>query len=378
MFFNKKKPKTEEVKNEHIQVIPPEFYGGKDPIIYGREFKKNDSTVAELPRRVSYDSSLGGKLVNLLGNRVFKITILSVLSLAVLLGISFYYFSQAGYSIWPAKNDTAKTEQTPPVVDNNENKQDLVENIQETKVETTSTFAQTEPTTTLETSVQPETKYDLENQSIDFPKSILADSVDADSDSLTDAEELIFGTDPQKWDGDGDGYYDGQEVANLYNPKGLAPVKIIDSGLVSEYVSPNWQYRLYYPSTWIVGAVDKEAKQVLFTSASGDYLEVLVFQMQAGENFPTWFGRKALGQNYTDLTNFTNRFKENSFKRQDGLVYYFVSNNQVFVLLYHTVSTDNIPYRNMIRMAAESFRPGRTSVVIPDQTILPAVPTTTP
>lgn len=374
-MFGKKKPKIEEIINEHIQVIPDEFYGGKDPVIYSEGTNRQHKPInTDLPRRVSYDPSWGGKLVNMVGSRVFKISILSILFVAVLAGISLYYFNQAGYKIW---GNNTKTEEltVPPVVDTP--MASTSTNVSETEIISTNTVLDITPSSTENEQIKVEEKYSFDSQPIDFPKSILGNSVDSDSDSLTDQEELVFVTDPEKWDTDGDGYYDGQEVLNLYNPKGLAPVKIIDSGLVREYVNPNWQYRLYYPATWIIGAVDKESRQVLFNSASGDYVEILAYEMQAGETFPLWFGRKAQGQNYTDLTNFINRFQESGFARKDGLVYYFVNDNRVFVLLYHSIATDSIAYRNMINMIAQNFRPEKTSVVIPEQTVLPRVPTTT-
>jgi hypothetical protein len=44
--------------------------------------------------------------------------------------------------------------------------------------------------------------------------------VDQDKDGLSDEEEKKYGTDPNKPDTDGDGYNDGSEVRNAYNPKG--------------------------------------------------------------------------------------------------------------------------------------------------------------
>jgi uncharacterized protein YxeA len=43
---------------------------------------------------------------------------------------------------------------------------------------------------------------------------------DEDGDGLNYYEELVIGTDPNKADTDGDGYTDGQEVKDSYNPKG--------------------------------------------------------------------------------------------------------------------------------------------------------------
>lgn len=46
---------------------------------------------------------------------------------------------------------------------------------------------------------------------------------DPDNDGLTYYDEYIFGTDPKKADTDGDGYTDGREIANGYDP--VAPGK---------------------------------------------------------------------------------------------------------------------------------------------------------
>lgn len=45
-----------------------------------------------------------------------------------------------------------------------------------------------------------------------------AEIVDSDKDGLSDDIELKLGTDPNNPDTDGDGYKDGEEVANGYNP----------------------------------------------------------------------------------------------------------------------------------------------------------------
>lgn len=49
---------------------------------------------------------------------------------------------------------------------------------------------------------------------------IFDSTVDSDKDGLTDSQEAYYGTDPHNPDTDGDGYPDGLEVKNGYNPKG--------------------------------------------------------------------------------------------------------------------------------------------------------------
>jgi len=49
--------------------------------------------------------------------------------------------------------------------------------------------------------------------------------IDSDNDGLTDKDETIYGTDPEKADTDGDGFSDGDEVKNGYNPLGEGKLK---------------------------------------------------------------------------------------------------------------------------------------------------------
>jgi hypothetical protein len=49
---------------------------------------------------------------------------------------------------------------------------------------------------------------------------------DTDDDGLTDELETLFGTDPANPDTDGDGYKDGEEVENGYNPLGEGKLNV--------------------------------------------------------------------------------------------------------------------------------------------------------
>src|SRR3989344_9416266 len=54
---------------------------------------------------------------------------------------------------------------------------------------------------------------------------------DADHDGLLNAEEQLYGTDPANPDTDGDGYNDGEEVKNGYNPLGEGTLDSDNDGL---------------------------------------------------------------------------------------------------------------------------------------------------
>ena len=358
MFGFLKKKNTELVKVDTrvpMLVIPEEFYGGKDPVIYYQN--QNNKNNKDKPLEKDFvEKKSSGLVTDLFKNKIVLYGVSGIVFLLVVGVITWYYLNQAGYFV-----KSPAIEPEPSKI--------TTENIVEPIVTTTEEInTSTEPLTV--EPVATSTSAITQVRSIEFPGVFLTNSADMDNDSLTDIEEETIGTDSGVWDTDKDGYYDGQEVYNLYNPVGLAPMKIVDSGVVLEYVNPIWQYRLYYPNTWQIGAVDEGGRQVLFSAADGDYFEVDVVDKDVNESFTDWFVKNAVGQKYTDLVDFNNRFKEAGKKRVDDLVAYFVVNNKVYVLTYHSNSSGFASYRHFMQLLIQSFRPNKTTVEIPTQVIL--------
>ena len=206
---------------------------------------------------------------------------------------------------------------------------------------------------------------------LSFPSMFLQNSGDLDADDVTDIEEELLNTDSGVWDTDGDGYFDGQELFNLYNPAGFAPVRLIDSGLIREYVSPMLGYRIYHPIAWRASAVESNGSHVIFSSIIGDYIEIYTFENHKKESFQDWFAENARGQKYSDLDESTNRFQVTGFKRSDSLVAYFWSEDQIFVMTYNVGSNIEVSFPNVMKMMIQSFRKSKVMVEIPDQPVLP-------
>lgn len=369
MFFWKKdKTKKAEPPLENILKIPEEFYGAKDPVVhYGKPvvnvqktLEKGALGVGSAPSSTTKSETTAPKF-SFLQNKKLVYGLAGAVFLLVVGLISWYY-------IWQARKQVVAPVATAPIEQPEEQPAPVEEVVEEPVAEELIE----EATSTEEAAIEPVAPAP---QVLQFPTILLMNSADIDSDSLTDLEEEVFSTDSGTWDTDTDGYYDGQEVFNLYNPAGIAPMKIIDSGLVKEYVNPVWQYRVYYPAQWQVGEVDDEKKAVLFSAITGDYVEVFVSAKDAGETFEDWFAREAIEQSYLDLQPFTNRFQEGGWKRNDDLVAYFITDNAVFVLLYNPGVTGSIPFRHVMQMMWQSFRPSKTSVTVPEQVVLPPAPT---
>lgn len=368
MWFSRREKKADPVPQENlnIQKIPDIFYGGNDPIIYhGIEgvagqtdniSKKISSSVATRQKDIFVPWWKKKIVMYGSGGLVF---------VAAVAGISWYYLQdvvQRPGEGRPSQDMTSR---------NTENNSDNVT----TSTSIIETNATSTPTSTLE--VVPTSTVSLGPAPLVFPTILLLNTDDADADQLTDIEEELFNTDSGTWDTDSDGYYDGQEVFNLYNPKGFAPVKIIDSGIVREYVNPNWNYRVYYPVGWQLGAVDPENTQLLFNSIYGDYVEVRAVRKDSNQNFISWFSTYAQGQFYADLSTISNRFKIPGMKRKDDLVVYFEEGENIYILIYHPVDSGPVRFRHAFQMMYQSFRPSKVNYDIPTQPVLPGVVSST-
>ena len=345
MFFRQhKKQSTIDQTSVVIQTIPDVFYGGKDPEIH------YTSTQVSKKKSEKYDDTIMRETPSFWSEKKIHIIVGVTMSLAVIAGISWYYIHDAKKQV--LENKPASLSPATPSAQNT-----MVSST--SKEESSALDMPLAASTTLPVS--------FDNQGIIFPRLLLPDSTDLDSDALTDLEEEIFGTDSGTWDTDADGYYDGQEVQNLYNPAGQAPVRLVDSGLVSEYINPTWSYRLYVPTGWQIGAVDTASDQVLFNAITGDFIEVRAIARNQGETFSEWFGQHASGQQFSDLRSETNRFQKEVFLRNDRLVAYVPEGVVVYVIIYHPGTTGTIPYRHVLGVMVQSFRSGSQPSELPEQ-----------
>ena len=358
-MFGKKKNVVIEKKDDskvRLTVMPEIFYGGKDPLIY------SEQKVNKIEKKKTQEKQLPVKIVPPFSKKKVMVILIILIGL-VAGGSGFYYFKKSKMSVdgvlikigLKEKPKTPAPIPPPP------------------KLPASPPPTPTPPTPPPPTPPEPEPITNSKPaRPLAFPRILLNDSPDLDKDSLTDLEEEIFNTDSGTWDTDIDGYNDGQEVFNLYNPTGFAPVKLVDSGLVREYANPTWKYRIYYPASWVEANVDATNDQILFSSINGDFMEVRVIKNDLGENFDAWFANNITGQSFTDLTLAQNRFGAEFRKRNDSLVAYFVGNKVVFVMTYQPRGeADNLPFRHIMQMMYNSFRLGETGLELPEQKVLP-------
>jgi hypothetical protein len=358
MLGFKKKP-VDEVPGEpltaKVQVMPTDFYAGANPVV----------TFKNVPKEVALSS---GSLVNSQekkildkqtapgsGDPLHPASLLANPRFLIIggLGLVLVVGAVLGVYYWLANRST-QLAHVPPVV--------VTEQPQNQVVETPTTTV--DGVTSSSTAVVPPTlPVSLADQPLSFPSQLLGDSVDTDKDGLTDREEELFTTDLNVPDTDGDSYSDSHELFYLYNPAGKEPMKLIDSGLVKTYTNPSFGYSLYYPTSWAMGDVDGTYRDVLFSTITGENIEVRVFDKAATTDFMTWFASAAPDQKYGDLVSFEGYFnKLTGFKRKDSLVYYFPTANHVYVLVYHTTDSTVVNFRTVLSVMARSFVTGEAAL----------------
>lgn len=347
-MFGKKKDdllsKSEEKNLVEISTLPKEFYGGVNPVVTFKKVEKEVDMSKQSQLLSNYDKKLleketaaGGTNslhpANLLSNKKFLFFGTLIVFLVIGLGGVLYYSFFYKKVPLPIKVPDLTVTSTPP------------DNI----FPTTTTIENSTTTPTTSTLPQP-------GEKLEFPSLLLADSTDTDKDRLTDKEEEVFETDLGVDDSDDDGYTDAHEIFYLYNPAGKEPMRVIEAGTVQEFTNPTHGYKIYYPLTWKLGAVDSEYNDILLSTVTGEFIEIREVKKESNEDFLTWFGKWAPQEKYDQLIEFETYFKEKAWKRNDDLVYYFVTKNKVYVILYHEFNSSVINYRTTINMIARSFR----------------------
>jgi len=123
--------------------------------------------------------------------------------------------------------------------------------------------------------------------------SAVVSTVDSDADGLTDAEEKIMGTDPNKADTDSDGYLDLAELRSDYDP--LVP------GKKNSETSKILSYKIdtkattIYPATWETTRSEADSAVVFSDPDNKAFIQV-TYQNNPGKITPSvWFAQQFSG-----------------------------------------------------------------------------------
>lgn len=179
--------------------------------------------------------------------------------------------------------------------------------------------------------------------------------LDTDGDGLTDVEEKVYGSDINNPDTDGDGHLDGHEVFHLYNPMGETPLKLLETGAVKEYKNSQLGYKIYSPTPWSTQVIDEVMGTVMFSSGTGEFIEVLVEENKQKLPIISWYLSQAPGVRAGELGTFVTKGNLDGIKSPDRLTAYFTKNGLVYIISYNIGSKKDVYYRRTFEMMLNSF-----------------------
>jgi len=182
---------------------------------------------------------------------------------------------------------------------------------------------------------------------------LIQPGIDSDSDYLTDIEENLYQTEPLNPDTDGDTYLDGVEVRNLYSPK-AAEIKLTETAFIKVFVNNSYNYQIYYPSDWVESALSPDFREIMFSSAIGEYVSVLIQDNPLGLSSLNWYQQYAPGIDPSALETLILSGLP-AVKSIDGLNTYLAVGNKVFIINYNLGTSQQQNFETTYKMMLKSF-----------------------
>ncbi|MBI5221954.1 MAG: hypothetical protein HY980_00430 [Candidatus Magasanikbacteria bacterium] len=325
-----------------IYIIPDEFYGGVKRLVPSTTPAGSfgaPTSVAISPTKSAPARPLSGlPQPSFFKTPKFIVIIGIVVFILIIGGVTYYYIRQANIARQQFATPPAPAlvvQPTPPAP---------------APIEVATSTEEIAPPVVTSTPIQPPF-------SIIFPFKNYTKTADTDNDGLTDEEEKIYGTDPALPDSDSDGYVDTLEIQNLYNPIGFKPVRLFDSGKVKIYQNPVFSYSIFYPGDWISQSLDPNNKDVMFTAATGEFVEVLVEDNPLKMTAEAWYLGQSPGVDASQLEHIITKDKLAGVKSPDGLVAYISFEDKVFAINYNIGLKTEVNFLETLQMMTNSFRP---------------------
>jgi len=305
MFKSSKKSKTDDTGKKIEEKVSSDFITHNMP---GSNRFSGQTYSALNPKREK--SGLGVSNVNVASHH--KIGLLIIGGGLILIGALFYF----GYAYFikpylsPSAPVVTKVDKTVP------EKETPVQNITPVaKVpEIITTNEPVISTSTTSTPSSTEVILPEERPAITAP--VVVSTVDSDADGLTDAEEKIVGTDPNKADTDNDGYLDLAELKSGYDP--LVPGKKISETSKMLNYQIDSKASVMYPAAWDTTKSETN-NTVVFADADKAFIQV-VYQDNPERTVPAiWFAQQFPGSTSGEIISGQTW---QGFYSQDGLAAY--------------------------------------------------------
>lgn len=312
------------------------------------QFKEEENPIYTMPTTYRRERKTGGSDKKLLFIILGSFFLLAVIGTGI-----FLFLSQ--------QKAPPVVQQTPPPT---EQKTEQVAETEEaqtpTREETPPTEAESQPTGQQEAT--PAVPVETSTQVVPQQTAVPLLGIDADQDGLTDIEERLFSTDPQKNDTDSDSYIDGDELKNLYDPLRSEQARLDVSGLVNTYTNQTFQYSLLYPSSWVAQSTDRTDREVMISSATGEFFTIAVEDNPNHLSPVDWYVKQASpGSDTARVQSFTYETWAGVMTADSQAVY--LTRNEtdpqkltgMYVLKYNLNTKNELNFITTMQMMLKSF-----------------------
>ncbi|MCX6740136.1 MAG: hypothetical protein NTZ49_02825 [Candidatus Parcubacteria bacterium] len=184
-------------------------------------------------------------------------------------------------------------------------------------------------------------------------------SLDSDSDGLTDVEEDLYQTEKRKADTDGDGYSDGDELKNLFNPKEAGGATLQTSGLVNTYSNQLYKYEILYPASWLAKPEDQSLLAIIFLSSTEEDVHISLEENKDKMDLVNWYLSISANVDLGSLQSLTTKSGYSALVSPDKLTYYvqgIADPERIYVIHFNIGNKTEVDFLSTFIMMVNSFK----------------------
>ena len=164
----------------------------------------------------------------------------------------------------------------------------------------------------------------------------------------------MYGTDYRNPDTDGDTFLDGNEVFHRYDPLGIAPSTLLDTGAVKVFSEVTLPFTVYYPTMWKATS-ELTKNTITFTASTAASVVITWHAKEVDLTVEDWIVTnveevelKSLQASYTKEGYYT-------LRSADDLVAYIDLGTSVYVMTYRLSTSTEISYTQTFAMMVNSL-----------------------
>ncbi len=159
---------------------------------------------------------------------------------------------------------------------------------------------------------------------------------------------------PNNPDTDNDGFLDGHEAVNLYNPAGFQPERLLDAGLVRQYQDTPQRLSFVYPSPWSVTSADDTGKDVTVTSLTGETFTLTVIANEKNQTLENWY-QELNATTGPEFSKVITKAGINGILTTDGRSAFFAHDHSIIAIRYNTSAEGPLLYPHLFEMMLVSL-----------------------